>query len=203
MKKVTFQIMTFAVLGAGFLTACAPKAKEEATEVAAISGTFNVDTDSSKIQWFGKKVTGEHNGTVKLKEGSFVVEKGALSSGTATIDLTTIVVIDLTDPEWNGKLKGHLESPDFFNIAEFPTASLTFQKGENGLAGDLTIKGITKPAKFDAQVSEENGKAVVSGTLTVDRTAYDIRYGSGKFFENLGDKTISDEFSLKFKVVAK
>lgn len=203
MRNVTFKIAAFAVLSAGLLTACAPKAKEEATEATTVSGTFTVDTDSSTVQWFGKKVTGEHNGTVKLKEGSFVVENGILTSGAATIDLTTIVVIDLTDPEWNGKLKGHLESPDFFNIAEFPTASLTFRKAESGFEGDLTIKGITKPAKFDAQISEENGKPVVTGTLTVDRTEYDIRYGSGKFFENLGDKTISDEFSLKFKVAAK
>lgn len=206
MKKVTFKLAAFTVLAALLFTACQPKKADEtvnATTAPGISGSFLADTAASSVQWFGKKVTGEHNGTVKLKEASFVVENGTLKSGAAIVDLTTISNSDLTDSGWNAKLVGHLASEDFFNTAKFPTASIRFQNGENGLAGDLTIKGISKPAKVEAQVGEENGKVIVTGSIIIDRTEFDIRYGSGKFFENLGDKTISDEFSLKFKVVAK
>lgn len=204
MQKHTFKLAGFALFSALVLTACEQKVAEEATTEAvatsSISGTFTADTENSVVEWFGKKVTGEHNGTVQLADASFSVEDGAVISGNATIDLTTIVVKDIEDAEFNAKLKGHLESPDFFNVAEFPTATLAIT-GAN--KGDLTIKGITQPVSFDAIVSEADGKIVVTGSITIDRTAYDIRYGSGKFFENLGDKTINDEFTLKFNVVAK
>ena len=112
-----------------------------------------VDTQNSKLEWVAEKVTGKHWGTVNIKEGSFELTDGQVSGGTFTIDMTSIKVTDIEDKETNGKLVGHLKSPDFFSVAENPTSKFVIKKvkekaGDNGnnyeVTGDLTIKGITK-----------------------------------------------------------
>ncbi|MDH3651234.1 MAG: YceI family protein [Saprospiraceae bacterium] len=168
-----------------------------------------VDMEKSTVQWTGKKVTGKHTGSIKLKEASLKVEKGSLMGGAFVIDMTTLANEDLKG-EMKGKLEGHLKSPDFFNVAEFPTANLDITSvvsrgapGSYKVIGDLTVKGITKPIKFNVQMAEEDGSHVATADLVVDRSEYDVRYGSGSFFDNLGDKTIYDEFELSVKLVLK
>ncbi len=171
--------------------------------------TYSVDTESSKIEWRAQKVTGKHNGSLMIKSGSLDMEDGVLKGGNFDIDMTTITVLDL---EGRGKerLEGHLKSADFFNVEEHTTANFTITKvypidtkGTYRIIGDLTIKGNTNEIKFNATVTEEEGK--ITGTASeveIDRSEYDIRYGSGSFFENLGDKTIYDEFQLDITLVA-
>jgi len=95
-------------------------------------------------------------------------------------------------------LEGHLNSEDFFATEKHSTSTLVFtdvkSTGKNSyeVTGDLTIKDITKPVVFDVSIYGSKATA----TVKVDRTNYDIKYGSGNFFENLGDKTIYDEFDL-------
>ncbi len=168
-----------------------------------------VDVEKSSITWVGKKVTGKHNGTIKLKDASLVMEEGMLKGGTFIIDMTTITNDDM-DGNMKGKLEGHLKSADFFNVEEFPTATLELTNvvsrgtaGSYKVIGDLTIKGITKPVKFNAQIGEEDGMKMATANIVVDRSEYDVRYGSGSFFDNLGDKTIYDEFELNVKLVLK
>lgn len=173
---------------------------------AGYAGTQKVDTSKSSVKWLGKKVTGEHTGTIAVKEGNLVVENGKVTGGKVVIDMTSIVDTDLTDAEYNAKLIGHLKSDDFFSVATFPTAELVITKDENSgnthvLSGNLTIKGITNPASFTA-ISEKDGmNTVYKGTLTIDRSKYNVRYGSKSFFDNLGDKVIMDEFTLDFTLV--
>ena len=170
---------------------------------SAFSQELKVNVAKSSLQWTAKKVTGEHHGYINLKEGKFTIKDNKIVSGTFTIDMTSITNIDLTDPEWNQKLIGHLKSDDFFGVAKFPTSTLAitestpFKNGESTVKGKLTIKGITEPVSF---VVKKTGN-IYSSTITVDRTLYDIRYGSGKFFDNLGDKTIYDDFTLDVKIV--
>jgi polyisoprenoid-binding protein YceI len=195
MKKVVFSLLSLSALS---LSAFAVK---------PIDG-IKVDVTKSEVIWTGKKVTGSHHGTIKLKEGSLIMENGMLKGGSFAIDMTSISNVDMAGKDGQVKLEGHLKSADFFNVAEYPTADLDItsvvHRGTEGsykILADLTIKGITKPIKFNAQITSENGMQVATADVVVDRSEYDVRYGSGSFFENLGDKTIYDDFTLNVKLV--
>lgn len=164
----------------------------------------SVDVSKSYVGWLAKKVVGQHNGKVKLQEGSILTKDGILAGGSFVIDMNTISCDDLTDPDYNGKLIGHLNSKDFFDVNGFETATLKITKvlkvtnklNTYNLTGDLTIKGITNSITFPATF-----KAVGKGfegvaNITMDRTMFDIKYGSSNFFEGLGDKAIKNEVEL-------
>lgn len=160
-----------------------------------------VDAAKSNINWVGKKVTGEHSGNITLKEGTLIFKGKKVVGGNFTVDMTTI---NTTDLEGKGKasLDGHLKSDDFFGTEKFPTATLVIKSiGEKAanvysVTADLTIKGKTEPVKFELNVAGTTATAA----LKVNRTKYDIKYGSGSFFSDLGDKTISDDFDLNVKL---
>jgi polyisoprenoid-binding protein YceI len=156
-----------------------------------------VKTKESTVAWKAYKVTGSHNGTLKLKSGALMFDNDKLTGGEFTVDMTSLVVEDL-EGESRQKLEGHLNSDDFFSVASNPTSTLVFTNvkstGKNSyeVTGNLTVKGITKPVTFDVSVYGSKATA----TMKVDRTHFDIKYGSGSFFDDLGDKTIYDEFDL-------
>ena len=177
-----------------------------ASAFSAAVTKVDVDPATSKIVWLGKKVTGQHTGEVKIASGHLNFDKEVLKGGEFEVDMTTITNTDLTDKEYLAKLLGHLASPDFFNVAEFKTAKLAIktvkkEKAANTykVTADLTIKGKTAPVSFDAVATKESATAKV----TFDRTKYDIKYGSGKFFQGLGDKMINDEVQLDVTLTAK
>tara|TARA_R110002072_G_scaffold58191_5_gene148809 strand:+ start:116 stop:694 length:579 start_codon:yes stop_codon:yes gene_type:complete len=157
----------------------------------------DIKTDKSKVVWKGYKVTGSHEGTIGIQSGALVFEDDKLTGGEFVIDMTTINTTDL-EGEYKGKLEGHLKSDDFFGIVNHPQATLVFTKviasGKNAynVTGDLTIKGKTNPISF--VISIYGNKATAS--LKVDRTKYDVKYGSSSFFDGLKDKAIYDEFDL-------
>lgn len=156
-----------------------------------------VNTEKSKVTWKAYKVTGSHTGTVDLESGALVFDGDQLTGGEFVVDMTSLISTDL-EGEYKGKLEGHLKSDDFFGVESHPTSSLVFTNvkasGKNSyeVTGDLTIKGITKSINLDVSIYGSKATA----TLKVDRAQYNVRYGSGSFFENLGDKTIYDEFDL-------
>ncbi len=168
-----------------------------ATTVASAQ-TKKIDVSKSNITWVGKKVTGSHEGTIKFKEGKLTFKGDKLSGGSFVVNMASIEVTDLKSGEGKEKLEGHLKADDFFGTDKFPLGTLVFTKiaaKQNGLytvTGDLTLKGITKPITFDLIVKGSNATAA----LVIDRTKYDIKYGSGSFFDGLGDKTIYDNFDL-------
>jgi polyisoprenoid-binding protein YceI len=170
---------------------------------------YTVDTASSNIVWTGEKVTGKHTGDVKLKSGSLQMENGKLLGGSFEIDMNSITCTDL-GADMAGKLVGHLKSADFFGVDTHPTSKFVITraipqdtKGNYKILGDLTIKEKTNPVVFKANVSTSGGKVTATGDITVDRSLYDVRFGSGSFFDNLGDKTIYDEFFLRVSLVTK
>jgi polyisoprenoid-binding protein YceI len=156
-----------------------------------------IKIENSKIVWKGYKVTGSHQGIIAIKSGHLNFKEDKLTGGAFTIDMSTITNTDL-EGEYKGKLEGHLKSDDFFGVEKFPTASLIFTKvkstGKNSyeVTGDITIKGKTETLSFN--VSVYGNKANVS--LKIDRTKFDVRYGSTSFFDGLKDKAIYDEFDL-------
>jgi len=160
--------------------------------------TKKVDIAKSKITWVGKKVTGQHDGTVNLKEGALVFKGNKLTGGTFTVDMNSISTKDLEAGKGKEKLDGHLKNDDFFGTDKYPTSTLVFKtikdKGNDvyTVTADLTIKGKTNPVTFD--ITAKGGTA--STKFNINRTKYDIKYGSGSFFDNLGDKAINDDFEI-------
>jgi polyisoprenoid-binding protein YceI len=157
-----------------------------------------INSATSTITWVGKKVTGQHSGTINIKDGALVFVKKKLKGGKLTVDMTSINTTDLKAGQGKEDLDGHLKADDFFGTAKYPTAKIDFKliadngDGKYTVTADMTIKDVTSPVKFDIIVK---GKTATTN-LKIDRTKYGIKYGSGTFFENLGDKTISDEFDL-------
>jgi polyisoprenoid-binding protein YceI len=173
-----------------------------------LAAGYKVDPSESQFKWTAKKVTGQHFGTIDLKQGSLTASGNVISVGSFEIDMKTIVDKDLENESWNSKLVEHLKSEDFFSVEKFPVSSITLTKVEKGeglnfhFSGDLSIKGATHPVSFDATVEINNVRLVATGNLSIDRTLYDIKYGSGKFFSNLGNNLVDDFFTLDFKIVA-
>ena len=175
--------------------------------------TLQVDLVNSQIKWIGRKVTGEHSGTLNLSEGWVEMEKNMVSGGKLVFDMASITNIDIESPEWKQKLEDHLKTQDFFHTDSFPHAILAIKgrqlvvvdnsnKSEQVLA-ELTIKGITHEIKFPYDLTKSQNNFTAEGSLDIDRTLYNIQYNSGKFFEDLGDKLIYDDFTVEFKVQTK
>ncbi|MBA9075493.1 MULTISPECIES: YceI family protein [Rufibacter] len=170
---------------------------------------YKVVANQSKVAWVGTKVTGEHSGTISIADGKLVSDGKNILGGTFTIDMGSIACTDISDAKMNQNLVGHLKSEDFFGTAKYPTSTLVIKnakatgKGQYLVSGDLTIKGITKPIQFPATIQHAGNQIKANAKVTVDRTKYDIKYGSGSFFDNLGDKAISNDFVLDINLVAK
>lgn len=185
------------------------------TQLAAQGGaakTFTVDTQKSSLVWTGKKIGGEHTGNISLTSGSLQVAKNKLVGGAFEIDMNSITNIDLTDAGYNAKLVGHLKSDDFFGVEKHPKANFKITKampiakakaGENNyhITGDLTIKGKTETISFPAAVKINGNAAEALAKITVDRSKFDVRYGSPSFFNDLGDKAIDNDFIIDLKLV--
>jgi len=180
-----------------------------ATNTKKEKAAFEIDTKASKVLWTGKKVTGEHTGYISVGNGQVMVDKNTLTGAKVNIDMNSIVCTDIKDEGTNKKFVGHLRSDDFFSVDKNPvtTFEITSVKpasnGEYNVKGNLTIKGKTNEINFPAKVNMANGMVKANGTAKIDRTKWDIRYGSGKFFEGLGDKMIYDEFEITFDLTAK
>lgn len=170
--------------------------------------TYTIVPQKSTLAWHGKKVTGEHNGTVDINKGNLVFDGTKLTGGMIEIDMKSVKDLDLKDAGYNKKLTTHLMSDDFFNAEKFPVSTLKITKvtpkgGTNyEVTGDLTIRGKTNPVVFPATVTLDGGSATTSAKIVIDRSKYDVKFGSKSFFENIGDKMIYDEFDLTVNLVS-
>ena len=181
---------------------------------APTTSHYAIDPAASTVGWEGSKkiVDSKHFGTVTVKSGTIDAQGEQITSGTIEIDMTTIVNKDLEDATYNQKLVTHLKSEDFFDVTKFPTSKFVIkkakaQKGKGGatheLTGDLTIKSETHPIIVPATLALKDGTWTGKAQITIDRTKWNLRYGSDKFFKSLGDKVISDEIKLDLNLTAK
>lgn len=166
-----------------------------------------VDSENSLVTWKGFKPGGEHFGIIGISEGTLNIKEGNLIGGSFKFDMNSITDLDMpADDEYNIKLITHLKSPDFFNVEKFPTAIFEITEaieleGDLSITGNLTIKETTKSITIPvAMVMDEGSVMLKSEIFTIDRTDFDVRYGSKKFFDNLKDKFINDEFELSFEI---
>jgi polyisoprenoid-binding protein YceI len=215
---------TLVLLTAGALlfTACQddPKADSaqtgEATTAAVATGaTYKADLNASRVEWTGTKPTGEHRGANKLKDGSIMVENGAITGGKFDIDMTSLQIID-KGTNGASKLAGHLSSPDFFDAAKFPTATfeitgvkagvdsamakdLVMKDATHTVSGNLTLKGVTKGISFPAKISVTDPIVTADANFNIDRSEWGIVYNNDK---GLGDKFIRPTVNINLHLVA-
>ncbi|MDO7845061.1 YceI family protein [Hymenobacter sp. M29] len=210
MKKLLSPLLFAATILSGPVQAANGPATSKPTNPAV--ETYKVQPQLSSLGWTGKKIDGQHSGTVGFKDGSVQVRGSQLVGGTFVVDMTSIKNTDLTDADYNAKLVGHLKSDDFFGVEKNPTATFVITNikplkgsaaGNNAtITGNLTIKGKTNPISFPAKVGVKDGVAAASGTASIDRTKYDVTFGS-TLFGAAADKAVDDNFSLIFNVIAK
>ena len=157
-----------------------------------------VNTENSTVKWKGSKISSSHEGTVNIIKGALNIDHGILVGGQFSIDMQSLATTDMSE-EYNKKLDGHLKNEDFFNVPEFPTASITIMNAVRGsgnsykIIANLTIKGITHPISFAADVNVNGKNFLATAKIKIDRTKWDIKYNSGNYFKDLGDKLILDE----------
>jgi len=197
------------------LTGCANN-KESATDNQQIKttktsninkGDYIVNKDLSTIKWTGKEITTKsHYGILDLKEGSIYVNNDGIISGKVVIDMNSINCLDMSGRGKN-RLEGHLRSDDFFGVNSYPEANLIFTSwsvnnlGKILYKGDLTIKNITHPITFSGSVKKIDIGYRSTINLSFDRTLYEIKFRSGKYFQNLGDKLILDNIDISAEIV--
>ena len=196
---------SFSLLAALALSLGAFATNEEGTT------RYKVDASASTITWHATKVTGEHMGTVDVANGYLSLTDGKLVAANIIANMETIACTDL-EGEWGDKLVGHLNSDDFFNVSEHKTSAFTLRNIEpltnaktdatHTVTGDFTIRGITKSVTFDAKLTNVDGKLSIEGSAVLDRSQFDVKYGSGSFFDDLGDNLIHDNFTVGFNLVA-
>jgi polyisoprenoid-binding protein YceI len=165
-----------------------------------------IDTKESVVTWKGSSVEGAHTGYVYISKGELMIENGQLMGGTVEVDMSTI---EGDDHRSDNNLIKHLKDADFFDVKKFPfstiaiTGAAAVNEENKNITGNLTIKGITHPVTFPAKMEIKDGVVKADGKLVIDRTEWDVRYNSGKFYANLADKTISDSIEFNIKIVAK
>lgn len=215
MKTQVLKIGVLALFTVATFSCKENKEAEEAKEVVeaeATATTYTIDTNASSIEWMGQKPTGTHSGTINIAKGEVAVNDGVVAAGNFVIDMKTINCKDL-DGDQKANLEAHLmgtvegKEGDFFNVNKYPTAMFqltgVFEKeGIMMVEGNLTIKEKTNNISFPATVNMDGDKMMLkSESFTIDRTQWDVNYGSQSIFDNLGDKFISDDITLTIALI--
>jgi polyisoprenoid-binding protein YceI len=222
-KRLLLPLGAIVLIGGGCATAPkaeTPTALETAPVPAAVvssakDGVYAFGSEHSVV-WEGRKILipgYKDTGTLGIKEGSVTIAGGKVTGGKIVFDMATLEVKGTGKGKGEPMLQKHLKSPDFFDAEKFPTiefavtevvpaadAATTFM---HAVKGNLTIKGITKPHEFSAKIYDQDGAGRVEGSMEIDRTLWDVRYGSGKFFKNLADNVIDDNFTVKLDLTAR
>jgi len=209
--SITYLILIIAPL---FFGRGGPVTKENKNNVSASSLSlhvgnekyFMIDTKESVVAWTGSSVHGKHEGYAYISKGELMIENGQLMGGTVEIDMNKT---EGPGHESDNNLINHLKGPDFFDVKKFPFSTIaisgvaSINVEDKEITGNLTIKGITHPVTFPVKMEMKDGIVKASGKLVIDRTLWDVRYKSGKFFDNLKDQAIADSIEFNIKIVAK
>ncbi len=179
----------------------------------AFDGELLLDLERSTLQWTGRNLLNKHTGTLGLSAGCLSFSKGTLTGGDMTLDWDSLQCEDLAGTELHDVLMHHLKDHDFFDVGAFPapeialTSARPLPGGTDGaptleLTADLTMKGVTRPVTFPVTTGvDPDGGFALNGHLEFDRTDWNVRYGSGKLFRNLGMHLVNDRIELGVNLV--
>ena len=168
----------------------------------------NANKNNSSVIWTGSKPTGSHTGNVTLKDGYLSFDHGNLVGGEFTIDMTSITCSDIESEKKNKYLVDHLKDEDFFDVNKFPEAKLVVNRVKNlegsqfEMKGNMTIKGITNPVTFNADIKINRNSYTAIAKIIIDRTKWGVEYKSANIFKNLGDKIIYDDMEFDIFLVS-
>ena len=168
---------------------------------------LRVDNQNSTIKWIGSKIAESHEGLVSIQNGVLLINHGTLVGGDITIDMSSIQTTDMSD-KYNKKLDSHLKNEDFFDVEKHPISTIKITKATKTeannyeIVADLMIKGITHSIIFDAEVNIRKSVFFAKAKIKIDRTKWDIKYKSGNFFKDLGDKVILDEIEFEINLLS-
>jgi polyisoprenoid-binding protein YceI/rhodanese-related sulfurtransferase len=177
-------------------------------------GSYRLDTSASRLEWTGRNLNNRHYGIISVAEGVVQIEKGVIAGGTVTLDMNSIVNLDLQDEDYKRMLIRHLKSDDFFHVDRYPTAIFRLDNSQQipdatpgspcqTINGSLELAGRSNRLSFPAEIAaQENGLVKVQAAFDIDRTRWGILYGSGRFFEKLGMHLVSDTISLELFLLA-
>ncbi|MEC9274447.1 MAG: YceI family protein [Candidatus Neomarinimicrobiota bacterium] len=198
-----------------FLAGCGTKKDTEISSnssniISPEQGLYSVGIDETELLWIGKELSTKiHTGTLNLSNGLIQVDNDKTITGNVTINMSTINVTDLQGRA-KEMLEGHLRSADFFEVENFPEATLSFKsksfnklKNQINFEGELIIKDISNPIIFNATLLESSPYLKAKAILSFDRSKYDVKFRSGSFFENLGDKLILDDIDVNITLVTR
>ncbi len=176
-------------------------------------GSHAIDTLQSEIRWTGRNLTGSHTGTLKLLQGTIEVKNGRAIRGVFTIDMQSITDKDIEDSDMRSLLHGHLASDDFFDVQRFPTAEFRIARispiedaaagnPNSDVSGELIIKGVSREILFQAVIAmTPDGWLAAEAHFDIDRTQWNVLYGSGKFYEKLGKHLVHDDVTIGLKLI--
>jgi polyisoprenoid-binding protein YceI/rhodanese-related sulfurtransferase len=178
-------------------------------------GTYHLDTTVSRLEWIGRNLNNRHYGVISIAEGSVGMENGLISGGSVTLDMNSMVNLDLQDEDYRRMLIRHLKSDDFFHVELYPRAVFRLDGSQQipdaapgspcqTVTGSLELAGRSNRLTFLAEIAaQEDGQVKVQAAFDIDRTRWGILYGSGRFFEKLGMHLVSDTISIELFLVAR
>jgi polyisoprenoid-binding protein YceI len=184
-------------------------------QATAHDGVYRVDAERSAVEWIGRNINNRHYGRIAISGGEVVMASGRPVSGSFVIDMNTITNLDLQDEGWRGMLHRHLKSEDFFDVKRYPTAIFevrgaapiegTMPGAPNmEIAGSLTIRETTRSICFPAIIApQDDGSIKAQAALDLDRTLWNVCYGSGKLYERLGMHLVNDLISIELFIVVR
>ena len=202
---------------AHFLFGCGGSVKEEIKDNSSASSVslhvgnekyVTIDTKESTVSWKGYNLNGlnSQTGYVHISKGELMIENERVTGGIIEVDMNTI---EDKNHGRDNKLVKHLKDPDFFEVDKFPFSTIAITKvavldaNAEQVTGNLTIKGLTHPVTFPVKIEVKDGTFNATGKLVIDRTLWNVRYKSGKFYDNLANQTMSDSIEFHMKIVAK
>ncbi len=178
-------------------------------------GGYAIDTEQSEIRWTGRNLTGSHTGTLKLLSGTIEVENGRATRGVFVVDMHSISDKSVEDSEMRRLLQSHLASDDFFDVQRFPTAEFRLTRiapmeraaagsPNSEVSGELVMKGVCREISFRAVTAPmPDGRLAAEAHFDIDRTQWNVLYGSGKFYEKLGKHLVHDDVTVELKIIAR
>ncbi len=176
-------------------------------------GWLEIDSAESRVEWVGRNLLNKHHGRIALKGGKLHFDQGQLAGGEFTLDMRSIACQDLSGNPLHDVLVAHLMSDDFFDVELHPEARFVITAAERlagatpgapnlAVRGEFTLKGVSRALEFVASAGlTAEGKAAAQAAFAIDRTEWNVLYGSGKYFHNLAGHLVNDLIEIQIRIV--